>query len=1386
MLGRLGEQARLRLLAQAFERDMAAKAVAALVEGALGDLVEVNAALCDLVGNGRDELLGRSCAALFDAADRPPVVAALAALARDERRELVLVGQLRRQDGGLVPVTIRATVIHDALGGAHVAAEFAARTTAATAPATATTAPGGHSEALLDAIVSATPDLLLVSTPEGQVVRANDSWERLLGWTEADLRGMDVTTLIHPDDVASSVAAARAVADGGGPAAGLRNRYRTRGGDYLWLQWNGAALPGQNLVVGIARDVTAAVEAQRRAERETARLRTTIAVQREVTAAADDRAAVLRLMAERTLQVIPGGDAAVVALLDADGAALQVAARTGTAGADEPRIPVNGSLSGLAILTGSTQRCDDTRTDERISAAVSAAVGVRALIVAPLLGVSGPLGALLVSSPAPEAFNDADEQQLTLLADALAGALRHADDAARNQALLRATTAANAQLQAQRGEALAAVERLEHSERRFADVFDHSPVAKVVVGLRGADRGRITLANPAFARLLGYSAGEAAALTVTDLLAEPSAALEQALTALADGRASRTVRQSVLRHRDGHRIEVATHTSVITDARGPAAAVLQMLDVSAEQAAARSTEREFQRLRDTLLVQREVTAAAADRDSAIRVVADRAVQLFPAADGAVVELLDGDALYYAATAGTLSRSLGTRVPVVGSLSGTVLATGAPAACADTSDDPRVNRATCARLGIGSMLIAPLLAGDTVIGALKVSAVHPRAFDDTDEQQLALLADSLSSALRHADDAAHSAELLAERTRALAALEVSETRFKLAFDNSPLGVVLASLDPGQVGRYLHANAAMATITGYSTAELMTMTFRDLQHPDDVASTDGLTAQLLSGERETLMVERRYRHKDGRTIWANVHVAIVREHGIPRYLVNQVEDVTQRRAELAQLHRQATLLQLIPAAVIVRGLDGHILWWNQGAEDLYGWPLAAATGEVTHQLLATGFPDGGTETGQTAALLRDGRWEGQLKHVTAAGRTAIVLSRQVLQHDDQPGLAGTVLEVNTDVTAERAAEDALAASEARFRAQFHNSAVGQIVRNLDGSLAEVNAAYAAMLGYPPEQLLGTNSMHSMHPADLPAVAARLDDLLAGRRAAFTLEGRIRHARGHWVDVEASVTLVRDAHGRPDHFIGVVTDVTRRRAAERARDAAATELADRNTELEDANRLKLDLIGMLGHEIGNPLAAILGYTEIFLDDWAALDDARKTKIITGISRQAHRLDDIVQEVLTMVRIDAGAIHAHREPVRLHEQIHTALTAAGADVPILGPSVDALVNPGHLQHILTNLISNAGKYGGGAIAVRVVDPGDGRVQIRVEDEGPGVPEEFRDRLFQRLARADRDAGRVKGTGLGLYIVHSLVRANGGDVHHEPNPGGGSVFVVTLEAPDQ
>jgi PAS domain S-box-containing protein len=635
-------------------------------------------------------------------------------------------------------------------------------------------------------------------------------------------------------------------------------------------------------------------------------------------------------------------------------------------------------------------------------------------------------------------------------------------------------------------------------------------------------------------------------------------------------------------------------------------------------------------------------------------------------------------------------------------------------------------------------------------------------------------------VRKSAEAANAA-LLAERTAALAALEASETRFRLAFESSPLGLTLISLSAPDYGRYLQCNPAMTAISGYSAEELSEMTFHDLVYPDDVPSEELLRRALAKEPQVPLRTVVRYRHKDGHTVWVVLRTGAVRdEHGTALYLVNQVEDVTAQREAESQLRRQARLLELIPAAVIVREPGGTIRWWNAGASQLYGWPLEAVTGKVSQRLLNTVFPGRETERDQLAALQQDGHWAGQLDHLTADGKVVTVLSRQVL-HRPRHG-PDQILEINTDVTAARAAERALSESEQRFRAQFTYSATGQVVHALDGTLSAVNPAYAAMVGSTAEELTGTDFRTLLHPDDAAVAAREIAGLFAGEANAFTRDGRLRHTDGHWVDVSATISVVRDAAGRVRHLIGMVTDISDRRAAERARDQAGAVLAERNAQLEAANQLKLDIIGMLGHEIGNPLSSIRGYTEVLAEDWVTLSDDHRQRAVDAINRQSLRLDEIVHEVLAMVTIEAGTIDAVRTQVSLREVIGGALATADQErLPVRGADARVLCNPGHIQQILVNLLSNAAKYGGGATGLTI--SGDGtRVRVRVEDRGPGVPEEFRHRLFQKLARAERDATNVRGTGLGLYIVRGLAQANHGDISHEPNPGGGSVFVLDLE----
>ncbi len=802
----------------------------------------------------------------------------------------------------------------------------------------------------------------------------------------------------------------------------------------------------------------------------------------------------------------------------------------------------------------------------------------------------------------------------------------------------------------------------------------------------------------------------------------------------------------------------------------------QSLDLGSETG---SDDRRTRALLRIVEAQR-VVHGARDRDDVIRIVADHALQVFPHADSAVVELVEGDRLRYAAATGALVAHLGLTVAVQGSLSGLSLRERSPLRCDDAETDPRVDAEACRRTGIRSMMLVPLFAGDVPFGVLKVASGRPGTFDEEDTVGLEVLGESLRAGVQHADTYARSQRLLAERTEALVAREASEELFRLAFDSSPMGICLVGVVEQGFGTLRQVNSAFAAIVGYTVEELEGRSFADLKMPgedDDPGRVGRLVAESKDG---TWTAETRYRHADGHPVRVRVRGAVARDaSGAARYMVAQVEDVTEQYAAQARLERAARMIDLIPAAVIVREADGRIRWWNATAAELYGWPVEIATGKNTHRLLSTRFPEGVTLAGMERALATQGFWSGPLLHLTADGRTVRVLSRMVAQVDEHG--AATILEINADITSSWAAERALAESEQRFRAQFTHSAAGQAVRALDGELLDVNPAFAAMLGYEPDDLVGASWHDIVHPDDDALARHQLADLMSGGREAVVMEARLRRRDGSWAEVSKTSSLIRDADGLPATVITVVQDISDRLAAERARDAAATELATRNAELQAANAFKADMIGMLGHEIGTPLTAISGFADLArtaLDRDPTGSGARDALAIVG--RHALALGEVVREIMTMVTADAGRLSARPQRLPLRPQLVSAIELQPHRPRVeCAEDLVVLVQPGHLAQVLANLLSNATKYAGGATRVVATRTAVGTVEVAVEDAGPGIPDHVREHLFERFSRGDVHG--VPGTGLGLYVVRELARANGGEIEHRPLVGGGSSFVLTL-----
>ena len=261
-----------------------------------------------------------------------------------------------------------------------------------------------------------------------------------------------------------------------------------------------------------------------------------------------------------------------------------------------------------------------------------------------------------------------------------------------------------------------------------------------------------------------------------------------------------------------------------------------------------------------------------------------------------------------------------------------------------------------------------------------------------------------------------------------------------------------------------------------------------------------------------------------------------------------------------------------------------------------------------------------------------------------------------------------------------------------------------------------------------------------------------------------------------VVAVIEFLRDTPGpRDDDAVELVRGTT----------SLVGEYVGRTRAERRATELQEAFVATASHELRTPLTAITGFTRTLLD--LRLDQDQQREFLGIILDQAGRLSRLVDDLLDMSRLQAGVVESTRDTFDLAALVRDTaaerrvLDDAAQHVEIIPASGEVLVYADRdtCHQILVNLLDNADKYAGGATSIELRSV-DGCVQLRVSDDGPGVPEEFRSRLFHRFARASDEAD-VPGSGLGLSIVRAFAQLQGGDAWFEPNQPRGSTFVVSI-----
>jgi PAS domain S-box-containing protein len=381
------------------------------------------------------------------------------------------------------------------------------------------------------------------------------------------------------------------------------------------------------------------------------------------------------------------------------------------------------------------------------------------------------------------------------------------------------------------------------------------------------------------------------------------------------------------------------------------------------------------------------------------------------------------------------------------------------------------------------------------------------------------------------------------------------------------------------------------------------------------------------------------------------------------------------------------------------------------------------------------------------------------------------------------------VGRDIELHVAAEQRLKESEARYRLLAEHST--DMVFQIDDQLVRryVSPACREILGYLPEELIGTRPLNMIHPDDASRVEAIYRLVLNGKERA-SVTNRIRHRDGHWVWVEATLRLVRDQDGGPMGVQGSLRDISTRKAIE-AELTAAREQAER------AAAAQGQFLATMSHELRTPLNSVIGFADIILERRDLVPELRRQ--VSLIQTAGTFLLTTVNDILDFSKIEEGKLDIVTSAFSLPLMIDAciSLVRSAADNKRLAVSVrmDADIPPlvsgdeSRLRQVLLNLLNNSIKFTpSGYVILSIGRAGpelSEGLRFAVSDSGIGIPGEKLGQLFQRFNQLDGSTSReFGGSGLGLAICKRLVELMGGEIGVESTLGEGSTFWFKLPLP--
>ncbi|MBN1279780.1 MAG: PAS domain S-box protein [Chlorobiaceae bacterium] len=593
----------------------------------------------------------------------------------------------------------------------------------------------------------------------------------------------------------------------------------------------------------------------------------------------------------------------------------------------------------------------------------------------------------------------------------------------------------------------------------------------------------------------------------------------------------------------------------------------------------------------------------------------------------------------------------------------------------------------------------------------------------------------------------------------------------AVDQSPVAVVIADIE----GHIEYANPSFSTVSGAFIGGSVAK--------DNIFNISDDPAGISLNSRKTIVSGQVWqgdfcnRKATGELCWERAIISPVSSQGkAPSHILALIQDITDIRKGKEALRRSIRrfreLADLLPQPVFETDRKGIITYSNRAGFITFGY----SRDEMKKGLHALQF----FSSGDRSRVLRgiqgrkiSGRFsshEFTILKKDGTGFPALVYAAPISGRNSPSGFRGIVV----DITELKETERKLIENKKKYLNLFQAIPDAIIVADAEsGVLVKWNRQAQLLFDYSPEELSCLH-MGDLYPEELRDEAV-VSFRSASGRSPQTLETQIVTGHGLRINVHLSAGMFMTSGNK--RFVGIFRDISEQKRSERL--------------IRENVRLKNDFISTVSHELRTPLFSILGFTGTLLREMDELDRATILEFLSIIHDESKRLSSLIEDVLMISRIDSGRVSYKKseiDPAVTISEVCRSLKIRADEknielhLKVSVPAVRVFADPDSLKQVAINIIGNALKFTpvGGRVDVLLSYDTDSMF-LSVKDNGPGIPEEYIEKVFEKFYRVECAGDAVDGTGLGLSIAREIVEAHEGTITVQSNLHEGTEFLVRL-----